>query len=75
MTQTLTRVKVKQVGGTWACGGGGDRRLQIVPSASRAAAMAQVKAAGDPVRTPQDCVEVYSDMATVTSSAGESGKE
>lgn len=39
---------------------------------SRAAAMAQVKAAGDPVRSPQDRAEVYSDMATVTSSAGES---
>ncbi|KAK9541943.1 hypothetical protein VZT92_001954 [Zoarces viviparus] len=31
--------------------------------------MAQVKVAGDAVRSHQDCAEVYSDMATVSSSA------
>lgn len=39
---------------------------------SRAAAMAQVKVAGDAARSHQDCAEVYSDMATVSSRAGES---
>lgn len=42
---------------------------------SRPAAMAQLKAAGDPGRSPQDGAEVFSDMATVTSSAGESGDQ
>uniref|UniRef100_A0A4W6EQ10 Homeobox protein prophet of Pit-1 n=1 Tax=Lates calcarifer TaxID=8187 RepID=A0A4W6EQ10_LATCA len=39
--------------------------------------MAQVKAAGDAVRSLQDCAEVYSDMTTVSSSAdvGESGRK
>lgn len=37
--------------------------------------MAQVKVAGDAVRSHQDCAEVYSDMATVSSSAGESEKK
>ncbi|XP_069000192.1 PROP paired-like homeobox 1 [Embiotoca jacksoni] len=39
--------------------------------------MAQVKAAGDTLRNIQDCTEVYSDMATVSSSAdiGESVKK
>ncbi|XP_017259795.1 PROP paired-like homeobox 1 [Kryptolebias marmoratus] len=39
--------------------------------------MAQVKAAGDPSRSPKDYSEVYSDMATVSSSAdiGESGRK
>lgn len=36
--------------------------------------MAQVKVAGEAVRSQQDCAEVYSDMATVSSSAGESKK-
>ncbi len=49
-----------------------DHTVQIVPSVSRAAVMAQVKVAGDAVRSHQDCAEVYSDMATVSSSAGES---
>lgn len=40
--------------------------------ASRAAAMAQLKAAGDPARDSRVCGDLYSDMATVTSSAGES---
>lgn len=36
--------------------------------------MAQVKVAGDTVRSHQDCADIYSDMATVSSSAGESAK-
>lgn len=40
--------------------------------ASRAAAMAQLKAVGDPARDTRVCGDLYSDMATVTSSAGES---
>lgn len=52
-----------------------DERLQVVVLVSRAAAMAQPKAAGDPGRSPQDGAELFSDMATVTSSAGESGDQ
>lgn len=46
--------------------------VQIVSSASRASVMAQVKTTADAVRSHQDCADVYSDMATVSSSAGES---
>ncbi|KAF0027171.1 hypothetical protein F2P81_019912 [Scophthalmus maximus] len=52
--------------------------LQTIPSLSRAAVMAQVKVAGDAAaRSQQDCAEVYSDMATVSSSAdiGESSRK
>ncbi|XP_055358340.1 PROP paired-like homeobox 1 [Betta splendens] len=43
----------------------------------RAAAMAQVKVTGDATRGQQDCGDIYSDMATVSSSAdvGESGRK
>lgn len=41
-------------------------------SGRRRAEMAQVKVAGDAGRSQQDYTEVYSDMATVSSSAGES---
>lgn len=71
LTQTLTQVN--QVGGTWA------RHVTLWSVVSvwgirrcRAAVMAQVKVAGDAVRSHQDCAELYSDMATVSSSAGES---
>lgn len=40
--------------------------------ASRAAAMAQLKTAGDLARDTRVCGDLFSDMATVTSSAGES---
>lgn len=51
-----------------------DQTVQIVPLVRRAAVMAQVKVAGDTVRSQQDCADVYSDMATVSSSAGESNR-
>ncbi|TDH00863.1 hypothetical protein EPR50_G00174110 [Perca flavescens] len=55
------------------CVGVGFDTVQMVPSVSRAAAMAQVKEAGD-VRSHQECAEVYSDMATVSSSAADIGE-
>ena len=48
----------------------GDQMVHIVSSVSTAAVMAQVKSAGDTVRSHQDCADLYSDMATVSSSAG-----
>lgn len=51
-----------------------DQTVQIVPLVRRAAAMAQVKVAEDAARSQHDCADVYSDMATVSSSAGESKK-
>jgi len=62
-----TQVKANQMGGT--C----DFMLSCVSVwGCRAEEMAQVKVPGDTVRTHQDYTDVYSDMATVTSSAGES---
>lgn len=78
------QVKDSRVGGTWVCwvgggcgggwGRGGSKAAADVPSQSqgRAAAMAQLKAAGDPARDDLVCGDLYSDMAAVTSSAGES---
>lgn len=51
-----------------------DQTVQIVTLVRRTAAMAQVKVAGDAARSQQDCADVYSDMATVSSSAGQSKK-
>lgn len=59
------------MGGTWVCWGG-SKAAADVPSQGRAAAMAQLKAAGDPARDAHVCGDLYSDTATVTSSAGES---
>lgn len=53
-------------------GGAGSKAAADVPSQGRAAAMAQPKAAGDPARDDLVCGDLYSDMAAVTSSAGES---
>lgn len=50
-----------------------DQTVQMVSLVRRAAAMAQVKVAED-TRSQQDCADVYADMATVSSSAGESTK-
>lgn len=53
-------------------GVGGSKAAADVPSQGRTAAMAQLKAAGDPARDDLVCGDLYSDMAAVTSSAGES---
>lgn len=50
----------------------GAQTVQTVPFVRRDTVMAQVKVAGDAARSQQDCADVYSDMATVSSSAGES---
>lgn len=55
-----------------SCVSVGVQMVQIILSVSRAAGMAQVKVTADTVRSHQDCAEVYSEMATVSSSAGES---
>ena len=73
---TPALLKVNLMGGTWAHmkrGGGMGQTIRTIPSQSRGEVMAQVKVAGDAAaRSHQDCAEVYSDMATVSSSAGES---
>lgn len=62
--------------GGWAAGVlEGSKAAAEGSRASRAAAMAQLKAAEDPTRDPGGHGDLYSDMATVTSSAGESKKK
>lgn len=59
--------------GGWAVGVlGASKAAADQPSQGRAAAMATLKAAGDPAGDAHVCADLYSDMATVTSSAGES---
>lgn len=53
----------------------GGSHTPAVLSASRPAAMAQLKAAGESSGSSHDCAELFSEVATVTSSAGESGSE
>lgn len=63
--------------GEAGCGltAGGVQTEHAVLSASRAAAMAQLKATGGSLRSSHDCAELFSDVATVTSSAGESRRK
>ncbi|XP_003963700.2 PROP paired-like homeobox 1 [Takifugu rubripes] len=55
----------------------GGSHAPAVLSASRPAAMAQLKAAGESSRSSHDCAELFSEVATVTSSAdiGESARK
>ncbi|TWW78021.1 Homeobox protein prophet of Pit-1 [Takifugu flavidus] len=48
----------------------GGSHAPAVLAASRPAAMAQLKAAGESSRSSHDCAELFSEVATVTSSAG-----